>query len=98
MILAIAYRLYRLSSSLRYRLGRRLTAAGWLVAAGLVITGAIGVDLDQSVASQTFAVLACLLGVAMLWAFFFRGRFTVERLLPRFASVGQPFFYRVSFW
>jgi uncharacterized protein (DUF58 family) len=60
------------------------------------VTGAVGVDLDQSVASQTFAVLLCLFVVAMLRANFFRGEFEVERRLPRFGSVGHPFAYRVS--
>jgi uncharacterized protein (DUF58 family) len=54
------------------------------------------VELDQSVASQTFAVLLCLLAVAILWTPLFRARFEVKRILPRFGSVGQPFSYRVS--
>src|SRR5439155_2729413 len=94
-MLRLAYRFYRLGSSLRYRLSRRLTPAGWLVVTGLVVTTFIGVDLEQSVASQTFAVLFSLSAVAMFWALLFRGRFVVERLLPRFGSVGQPFCYRV---
>ena len=92
----LAYRLYRLVSGARYRLARRLTPAGGLVLIGLVLSGAIGVDLEQSVAAQAFAVLMCLLGGASLAGLFFRGRFSAERLLPRFGSVGQPFCYRVS--
>lgn len=92
----VVYRFYRLGSTLRYRLSRRVTPAGWLVAAGLVVTGLVGVDLEQSVASQTFAVLLCLSAVAMLSAWLFQGRFAVQRRLPRFASVGEPFAYRVT--
>ena len=94
-MLTFAYRLYRLSSSVRYRLRRRLTPAGWLTLAGLILTGALGVDLEHSVASQTFAVLSCLLIISVLWSFFFRNHFDVERFLPRFGTVGQPFTDRI---
>lgn len=92
----LAYRFYRLSSATRYWLTRHLTPAGWLAFTGMVLCAAIGVDLDQAIAGQTFAVLFCLLAAAHGSAWFFRGRFTVERLLPRFASVGQSFTYSIS--
>ena len=92
----LAYRLYRVASAARHWLARRLTPAGWLALTGLVVSGAIGVDLDQSVAAQAFAVLFCLLAVARLAALLFRGRFSAERLLPRLGSVGQPLVYRVG--
>lgn len=91
----LAYRLYRLVSGLRYWLARRLTLAGWLALSGLVLCAAIGADLDQSVGAQGAALLFCLLAVAAGSAGFFRGRFAVERWLPRLGSVGQPFAYRV---
>src|ERR1051326_7117290 len=95
-MMGFSYRVYCLGSSLRSRLARRLTPAGWAALSGLCVTGALGVELDQSVASQTFAVLLCLLAVAILWTPLFRARFEVKRILPRFGSVGQPFSYRVS--
>ena len=95
-MMRLAYFCYRIGSTILYRLGRRLTGAGWLALTAMVWTGAIGVDLEQSVASQTFAVLLSLFVVAILWAFLFRIRFSAERLLPRFGSVGHPFVYRVS--
>jgi uncharacterized protein (DUF58 family) len=94
-MIRLAYRLYRFVSATRHWLTRRLTPAGWLALTGLVLSGAIGVDLDQSVAGQAFAVLFCLLVVSRLAALFFRGRFSAERLLPRLGSAGQPFAYRV---
>src|ERR1051325_5496477 len=92
----LAYRLYRFASAVRHRLGRRLTPAGWLALTGLVVCSFVGLDLEQSVASETFAVLFSVLAVAALCAPLFRGTFSVERLLPRFGSVGQAFSYRVS--
>ena len=94
-MIRLAYFFYRIISSARYRWSRRLTPAGWLMFAGLLWTGAIGVDLDQSVASQTFGLLFCLLLAAILAAPFFRGRFLIERRLPRFGSVGHPLLFSV---
>ena len=91
----VSFHVYRFATALGYHLPRRLTRAGLLLAAGMVLTGAIGSDLDQSVAFQAFALLSCLLIVAIAWAPFFRGRFTVERNLPRLASLHEPFRYRV---
>lgn len=91
----LSYRFYRLATALTYHLPRRLTKAGLLVLAGMILTGAIGSDMDQSVAFQAFALLLCLLTVATVRARFFQGAFVVERSLPRVASAGQPFRYRV---
>jgi uncharacterized protein (DUF58 family) len=91
----LSYRLYRLATALQYRIPRRLTRPGLLAASAMIMTGAIGVDVDQSLAFQAFALLFCLLAVSVGWTLFFRGRFAVERVLPRMASVGQPFGYTV---
>lgn len=92
----LSYILYRLVSALRYRVPRRFTPAGFLAAAALVASGAIGVDMDQTVAFQAFAFVACLVLVAMGAAVFFRGSFTASRVLPRFGSVGQALVYHVT--
>jgi uncharacterized protein (DUF58 family) len=91
----LGYRLYRLMSALRYRVPRRFTPAGMLALSALVVSAAIGVDMDQTVAFQAFSFVACLLLLAMGAALFFRGKFSVHRTLPRFGSVGQPFSYHV---
>ena len=90
------YRLYRLASGLRYRLPRRFTPAGLLALVAAIVSGAIGIDMDQTVAFQAFAFVICLLAVSMASAIFFRGKFSVRRVLPRFGSVGQPFTYAVQ--
>jgi len=92
----LRYRLYRLASGLRYRLPRRFTPAGLLALAAAIVSGAIGIDMDQTVAFQAFAFVVCLLVVSMISAIFFRGKFAVRRVLPRFGSVGQPFTYAVQ--
>lgn len=90
-----SYRLYRIVSWIRYAVPRRFTPAGMLALVALVACGAVGADMDQTVAFLGVALLASLLLVAMLWSAFFRGRFTARRLLPRFGSVGQPLAYHL---
>jgi uncharacterized protein (DUF58 family) len=92
----LRYRLYRLASGLRYWVPRRFTPAGLLALAAAVVSGAIGIDMDQTVAFQAFAFVVCLLAVSMASAVFFRVRFAVRRVLPRFGSVGNSFTYPVQ--
>ena len=95
-MLRLSYRLYRLVSWLRYTVPRRFTPAGILALAAVATTGAVGMDVDQTVAFQGFALASCLLLVAMFSAPFFRGRFAAQRWLPRFGTVGQPLSYLVT--
>jgi uncharacterized protein (DUF58 family) len=92
----LSYRLYLLATALNYRLPRRLTKAGLLAIVSIMLVGAIGTDMESSMAFQAFALLFCLLIVGWVWTPWFRGRFSLERSLPRLATVGQPFRYRVQ--
>lgn len=92
----LRYRLYRMASGLRYWIPRRFTPAGLLALSAAMVSGAIGIDMDQTVAFQAFAFVVCLLAVSIVSALFFRGKFAVRRVLPRFGSVGQPFTYAVQ--
>jgi uncharacterized protein (DUF58 family) len=74
----------------------RFTPAGRLVLAGLGASAIVGVDTNRTVAYQVFALLAALLALALGSALLFRGRFAVRRALPRLASAGQPFSYRLT--
>lgn len=93
--LRFAFRLYRLVSWARHAVPRRFTPAGMLALTALFVTGAIGLDMDRSVAFQGFALIVCLLVVSAGSARLFRSRFTAQRTLPRHGSVGQPFHYTV---
>jgi len=92
----LRFRLYRLASGLRYWVPRRFTPAGLLALTAAIVSGAIGIDMDQTVAFQAFAFVVCLLAVSMASAFFFRGKFSVRRVLPRFGSVEEAFTYAVQ--
>jgi hypothetical protein len=78
----LSYALYRLASALGYRVPRRFTPAGLLTLAAMLSSGVIGMDMDQTVAFQAFAFGGCIVLVAMAAAPFFRGKFSVERVLP----------------
>jgi len=92
----LAYRIYRVISSLRHWSTRRLTAGGWLVFVGLILTAGMATDTEQSLGYQVFSLLLCLAVAAMAVAPLFRARFAAERLLPRFGSAGHPLRYTVS--
>jgi uncharacterized protein (DUF58 family) len=95
LLFKLVYRLYRLSSRVRYWVRRRFTRAGLAVLAALLLTGMMGVDTDTTVAYQAFTLLLLLLVVATSFACSFRGRFSATRLLPRFGTVGQPLHYSI---
>ena len=92
----LSYQAYRLLRDCWRRLERRLTPTGWLVLVGLGLCGALGVDPDQAVAGQAFALLLCLFVVARVWVARFPGRFSAQRRVPRFGTVGQPLTYAVE--
>ncbi len=95
-MLRLTYRFYRFASAFNYHLPRRLTKPGLLAVIAMVLAGAVGSDIDQSVAFQGFALTFCLLTIGFASVPFFRGRFAIRRALPRLATVGQPFRYRVQ--
>lgn len=80
----------------RYWAARRFTSAGFLVLGGAFLSLGLAMDTEHSAAYQVFGITSSLLLTAFLWAPFFRGRFAVERHLPRFATVDQPISYDVS--
>lgn len=95
LIFVPLYLCYRLFSGARYRTLRRFTPAGLAVLGAFLIAGLMGMDTENAVAYQAFTLLLGLLVVAVLPTAFFRARFSVQRLLPRFGTAGHPFSYRV---
>jgi hypothetical protein len=91
----LLYVCYRLVSGMRYRARRRLTRAGWMVMIGIVGSVMMGSDTENTVVYQALPILLFMLLTAAVFSGFFRARFSAIRLLPRFGTVGQPFYYRV---
>src|SRR4051812_30729313 len=92
----LSYRIYRFFSFCRYWAARRLTPAGFLVLGGAFLSLGLTMDTEHSAAYQVFGITMALLVTAFLWAPLFRGRFAVERHLPRFATVDQTISYDIS--
>ena len=91
----LIYRGYRVTSGLLYWVRRRFTFAGLAVAVAMVVCGAVGVDIENTVTYQSFALLLALLLFSFAGSFFYRATFSATRLLPRIGTAGQPLLYRV---
>jgi uncharacterized protein (DUF58 family) len=89
------HRNYRIFASVTHRFGRRLTLTGWVMLAGTVAAGALGADTNASLSYQTFAVLGCLVLVSVFCAPWGRPKVALERILPKFGSVGETLRYRI---
>lgn len=94
--LRIIYWVYRSLQGMRLRARRRFTIPGLGLLGGCMLVGFMSPDTDNNVAYQAFTPLASLVLVSMAWSLFFRGKFSAERRLPRFATAGQPVKYRVG--
>jgi uncharacterized protein (DUF58 family) len=94
-IYKLIYRFYRVTSGSWYWSRRRFTPAGFCVAGALLITGSVGLDVENTVTYQAFPLMVVLLLLAVAASWFFRARFTVQRLLPRLGTAGQPLRYRI---
>lgn len=86
---------YRVTSGLWYWSRRRFTLAGLTAVAAWVVAAAVGVDIENTVTYQSFALLLALLLFSLASSFFFRAKFSATRLLPRVGTAGYPLSYRV---
>jgi len=93
LLFRLVYWLNRISSWLQHWVQRRFTTAGLLVLAALGFSVLIGPDTDNNVAYQGLTVLFFLLLLAVVFSWFFGGRFAVVRNLPHFGTAGAPFTY-----
>jgi len=92
----IIYRSYRIVSWLQYWTLRRYTPAGKAVVVGLLFTALFGMDIENTVGYQAFVSLFCALCASFIGSRIFRAKFSIERILPRFATAGQMFQYQVQ--
>ncbi|MFN3409345.1 MAG: DUF58 domain-containing protein [Limisphaerales bacterium] len=95
-ILRLLYWLYRLGTAIFFWMGQRFTPAGLALLAAIGVMGPLAFDTDNNVAYQVLCLLLALLGTAVAFGWWFRWRFVVDRVLPRFGSVGVPLEYRVT--
>ncbi|PWU19272.1 MAG: DUF58 domain-containing protein [Verrucomicrobia bacterium] len=95
LIFKLLYRSYRSLSGLRYWLERRFTRAGWVVVGGLIAAMLLAPDTENTVAYQGLSLMLILLLGAICFSWFFKARFSAQRLLPRFGTVGAPLRYGI---
>lgn len=96
LIYKLIYWNYHATSGLWYWARRRFTPAGLCVAGGFLLAGTTGLDIENTVIYQSFALLLAFLLLAFAGSFFFRANFSVRRSLPRFGTAGQPLKYHVT--
>ena len=89
------HRNYRIYTAVTNRLRGRLTPMGRLAFGGLVATGCLGIDTNRAIAYQAFGFLAVLVFLAFVLRYFVRFKFTAERILPRYGSVGARLDYKL---
>jgi len=91
----ITYAALRALSVLQHFGAERLTHTGWLVLGAAGTAAALGIDTNRTMSYQAFALGAALLAVAFVATVLFRVRVSVVRELPRYATAGERFDYRV---
>lgn len=96
LLARLRYRSLRLISSLQWRLNRRFTPVGQWLLGGLLAAAVLGVDTNQTVAYQAFTFVLAAVVVAAVVSRARRQQLSIERVLPRFASAGERFVYRIT--
>ena len=91
----LTYAGLRALSALQHFGSERLTHTGWLVLGAAATAAALGIDTSRTMSYQAFTFGAALLLVAFVVARFFRVRASVAREMPRYATAGERFEYRV---
>ena len=95
-IFRLLYLLYRATTSARYWVQRRFTPPGLALLISVTVLLPLSFDTENNVSYQMLCLVSALLIFAMVFGWWIRGRFVVERFLPRFCTVGAPIRYRVS--
>lgn len=90
------YAALRVVGALDQRLRERLTLAGWLVLGAAGAAAAAGLNTNLTVTYRAFAFLAALLALSWIASLLFRARIEASREMPRYATAGEPFSYRIT--
>ena len=91
----LTYAGLRFLSRIQHFGSERLTNTGWLVLGAAATAAALGIDTSRTMSYQAFTFGAGLLVVAFVIAWFFRVHASAARELPRYATAGERFDYRV---
>ncbi len=92
----LIYVALRVVGALDHWLRERLTLAGWLVVGAGLAAAAAGLDTNLTVTYRAFTFLAALFALSWAASLFFRARIDARREMPRYATAGEPFSYRIT--
>lgn len=84
---------FRFFYVIHQRVSRRFTKSGLMVVSLIIVSAVIGLDTNLTMAYQSFTFFSCLLIISAICTCFFRGRFAVTRILPRFGTAGESLSY-----
>jgi len=80
-----------------YKLGQlmrhRFTAAGLLILLTMPVAGVFGFDTRSTLSFQIFSITLILLVTSICFSILFRGKYSIERKLPDYGTVGTPLQY-----
>jgi uncharacterized protein (DUF58 family) len=96
LTLKFFYRGYRFFSWSTYWTKRRFSLVGQAMLGSVMVAMFSGMDIENAVGYQAFTLLLALLLIAIAFSLRFRVAIAAERLLPRVATAGQPFTYRIA--
>jgi len=91
----IAFIFLQALSSIQFWLSRRLTNVGKFALAVLVISAAVGIDTELTLAHQIFTLLVALFIFSFIFNISFNLNFEVNRVLPPFVTAGETFQYQI---
>ncbi len=92
----VLYRLFGLIYGTQQLIVRRFSPSGISILICLIGAALIGIDTKQTMAYQVFTFLLAVLLIAISFSLVFKVRLTVQRHLPRFATVGVKVSYRLT--
>ena len=90
MIRRLLYKNFRLIYRVSHLTRHRFSPVGMLIFGGMVASAIFGIDTRHSLAFQIFSITAIMLLLSVLSVLTFRSKLSIKRLLPDFATAGQP--------
>lgn len=71
----------------------RFTSAGTMILITMPVAGVFGFDTRSTLSFQIFSITLILIITSISYSILFRGKFSIERRLPDYGTVGTPLYY-----
>jgi uncharacterized protein (DUF58 family) len=93
MLRRLLFANFKLVYKLGQKMRQRFTPAGMMILLTMPIAGIFGFDTRSTLSFQIFSITIILLITAMFFSMLFRGKYSIERKLPDYGTVGTPLYY-----